>query len=169
MNQEQARERIKELKDFYSHLAAYVVVNTFLCALNLFISPEYLWFVWSLLGWGIGIAIHAFEVFWTSASWEQRKMEELTGLKETQDEVKRLTERTDALVTILAGVNWENIDPELINTRENLEAAQAKVAALRENHDEQSKQQVSREIERLEEFVTSSKFAYYDMAAKEAK
>ncbi len=166
MNEEQAKERIEELRGFYAHLAAFVAVNVFLLLLNLITSPGFLWFIFPLLGWGIGLAIHAVMVFWTGNDWERRKMEELTGLRHTQDELKRLSERTDALVTILASVDWENIDPELLRTRDNLEEARARVAELQTHADADAQQEVREEIEKLEAFVTSSKFAYYDQAAK---
>ena len=167
MNEEQAQKRIEELKGFYGHLTAYVAVNLFLFFLNMFTSPDAIWFVYPLFGWGIGLVIHAFEVFWTGNDWEARKMEELTGLKSTKDEVQRLSERTDALVTILASVDWEKIDPELLQTRRNLEAARDRINGLRNSGDARSQAEVTREIERLEEFVTSPKFAYYDLAAKD--
>ena len=166
MREEQAREHIEELRGWYGHLAAYVTTNLFLIIVNL-LTTDYLWFLFPLLGWGIGLAGHAVQVFWTGSDWEARKLEELTGLKETKDEVQRLAERTDALVTILASVDWEKIDPELLRTRENLEAAQARISTLRDQHDPVQQAEVSREIERLEEFVTSPKFEYYDLAAKE--
>jgi len=40
MNQEQAREHIKILKDFYGHLASYILVHLFLLGINLFTSPH---------------------------------------------------------------------------------------------------------------------------------
>ena len=85
----------------------------------------------------------------------------------TKDEVQRLAERTDALVTILASVDWEKIDPDLLHTRDNLEGAKAKVTALRNGEADADPEEVSREIEKLEAFVTSSKFAYYEKAARD--
>ena len=166
MNEEQAKERIEELRGFYAHLAAYGAVNVFLLLINLITSPGSLWFIFPLLGWGIGLAIHAVLVYWTGNDWEARKLEELTGLKNTQDELQRLSERTDALVSILSSVDWENIDPDLLRTKRNLEDAQARVASLKTRADAETQQEVREEIEKLEEFVTSSKFAYYDQAAK---
>ncbi len=166
MNEEQARERIEELREFYAHVAAYVAVNAFLLLVNLITSPGFLWFVFPLGGWGIGLAIHAVTVFWTGNDWEARKMEELTGLKQTQDELQRLSDRTDALVTILASVEWENIDPELLRTRDNLQDARERVARLKTHADANVQEEVREEIEKLEAFVTSSEFAYYDKAAK---
>ena len=66
----------------------------------------------------------------------------------------------------LEEVDWENIDPDLLRTKRNLEDAQARVASLKTRADAETQQEVREEIEKLEEFVTSSKFAYYDQAAK---
>lgn len=167
MNQNQARQRIKALKDFYSHLASYMIVHIFFVALNLFLSPEHLWFFYSLGGWGIGLAIHAFDVFGTSKGWEDRKMEELTGWRETKDELEHLRERTEVLVSILTNVSWERIDPELLDTGDNLKAAQENIVHLREQMDDNNaidRQKIVREIEKLEAFVTSPRFQFLDKA-----
>jgi hypothetical protein len=44
------------------HAAAYLLVNLLLVAID-FRSPERLWFYWPLLGWGLGLAWHAFAVY----------------------------------------------------------------------------------------------------------
>ena len=46
------------LRGFLIHLGIYVVVVGALAALNLYRHPEHLWFIWVLLGWGIGVAAH---------------------------------------------------------------------------------------------------------------
>ena len=168
MNEDQARERIKDLKGFYSHLGAYVGVNLFLFMINMvnMSGGDDIWFIYPLFGWGIGLVSHALQVFTAGEGWERRKMEELTGLKNTQDELARLSERTDNLVTILSSVNWENIDPELIETRDSLESARQKITELSQDSDAESQARVKRQIEKLEEFVTSSKFGYYELAAE---
>lgn len=43
---------------FRIHLAAYILVNALLIAINLLVTPDRLWFYWPLLGWGIGIVAH---------------------------------------------------------------------------------------------------------------
>jgi hypothetical protein len=48
---------------FRSHVFAYAIVNAGLAAINLATSPGYLWFVWPLIGWGIGLAAHAAAVY----------------------------------------------------------------------------------------------------------
>ena len=76
---QEAKKRVEELKGFYSHLITYILVNTGLVVINLLTSPEYLWFIWPLMGWGVGLLIHAFSVFsnlW-GKSWEERKIKEI--------------------------------------------------------------------------------------------
>lgn len=52
---------IKEArKGFQSHLAAYIIVNTFLIFVNLWVSSGTIWFIWPLAGWAIGLAFHGF-------------------------------------------------------------------------------------------------------------
>jgi len=60
---ERAKKRAEAKIGFYLHLTIYVVVNIVLVIVNLRTSPEYLWFIWPLLGWGIGVFFHALEVF----------------------------------------------------------------------------------------------------------
>ncbi len=40
------------------HLMAYLSINAMLIWINLELTPQYLWFVWPLLGWGIGLCLH---------------------------------------------------------------------------------------------------------------
>ena len=54
-----ARRRAKEKLLFYLHSAVYVAVNVVLFAVNLYFTPDNMWFYWPLGGWGIGLAAHA--------------------------------------------------------------------------------------------------------------
>ncbi|MCS7126048.1 MAG: 2TM domain-containing protein [Aigarchaeota archaeon] len=45
-------------KDFINHFIAYIIVNVFIIFVNLWISPREIWFVWPLVGWGIGLSFH---------------------------------------------------------------------------------------------------------------
>ena len=76
-----AKAKVAALKKFYTHLGVYLLVNLFLFLRNIFTSPDYLWFFWPLLGWGIAVVIHAFSVFGTGsllgADWEKRKIQEI--------------------------------------------------------------------------------------------
>ena len=171
MNQEQAQERIEELKGYYSHIGAYVAVNIFLIIIYFVNYDGSHWFVYPLFGWGIGLAMHTFQVFATGAKWEDRKMEELTGWKNTQDELDRLADRTDTLIAILSSIEWDKIDPDLLQTKENLQKAHRQIVDMQAGKPASNNQkvEVQKEIEKLEEFVTSTKFKYYDQAASNSK
>jgi len=60
---------------FYSHALVYVVVNAGLAVLNLLTDPRYLWFVWPLVGWGIGLAAHGLSVFTALSGLRERAVE----------------------------------------------------------------------------------------------
>ena len=72
----------------------------------------------------------------------------------------------DNLVTILSNINWEKVDPDLVDTRDNLKSAQTKLASLKDGGTPAEQAEVTREIEKLEAFVTSPKFDYVDLAQK---
>lgn len=84
-----AQARVEARLAFYRHATVYVLVNLFLIILNLLRSPDELWFYWPLLGWGIGLLSHAFNVY--SYRWEgprkdrmiQRELERETRLRGT--------------------------------------------------------------------------------------
>ena len=61
---EAARQRIQSRRDFGSHLAAYVVVNAFLVVVWAITGGGYFWPIWVIGGWGIGLVLHAWDVFW---------------------------------------------------------------------------------------------------------
>ena len=67
MDDEQKREiavrRVKERRDFYWHLGTYLIVNAFLIAVWAWSDASYFWPFWVLVGWGIGLAFHAWATF----------------------------------------------------------------------------------------------------------
>ena len=131
LTEKQARKQTKREKEFYAHLASYLVVNTMLIGLNLFTSPGYLWFVWCILGWGVGLVSHAVEVFGLPGlgrNWEKQRMRELTG----QDSEEAISARLRTL-----------LDEEMHDR--NLPAATEK----------QTSDRLQRRIEHLEAIVTS--------------
>ncbi len=83
-----ARKKVEEIKGFYGNLTSYIVVNIGLMVLNLVTSPEYLWFFWPLLGWGIGVAIHGMVVFnympFLGKDWEEQKIKEFMDKEKNQ-------------------------------------------------------------------------------------
>jgi uncharacterized oligopeptide transporter (OPT) family protein len=60
---QRARKRVEAKIAFYIHLAVYILVDILLIIINLLTSPHYLWFIWPLMGWGIGIFLHGMVTF----------------------------------------------------------------------------------------------------------
>lgn len=55
----EAEIRAKEGRiSFYVHAAVYVLVNILLLVINLVFVPQFLWFFFPLVGWGIGLTMH---------------------------------------------------------------------------------------------------------------
>ncbi|MFN9110444.1 MAG: 2TM domain-containing protein [Bacteroidota bacterium] len=77
---QKAKKQVKEIKGFYGHLTSYVIVVGLLMYLNLKYSPEYLWFLWTMFGWGLGLFFHAVRVFnwfpFLGKDWEERKIKQ---------------------------------------------------------------------------------------------
>lgn len=82
---EKARKRVKELRDFYGSLAAYVVVMIVLFIVDYSDRGNW-WVYWPAMGWGIAVVLHAFRVFGPGSRWEERKVKELMDQEESQDE-----------------------------------------------------------------------------------
>jgi transcriptional regulator with XRE-family HTH domain len=78
-------EQVKKIKGFYSHVVSFVMVITALTLLNASMEVDYWWVLWVIVGWGIGLATHAAEVFdllpWLGPDWEKREIEKRLGRK----------------------------------------------------------------------------------------
>lgn len=77
-----AKERVGEIRGFYSHFFAYILVNLGLMGLNYYQNQLTVpWFLFTTLGWGIGLLAHAAATFaWNpfiSKEWEARKIQEI--------------------------------------------------------------------------------------------
>ncbi len=60
---EQAKKSVEEKIGFYIHLTIYILISIFLVVVNKSTSPEYSWFKWPILGWGVGVLGHWFSVY----------------------------------------------------------------------------------------------------------
>jgi len=75
-----AREHVEAMRSFFTHLFTYIVVNLGLFLINYFTRGDTgtWWFYWPLLGWGIGVASHAFSVFGAyglfGREWEEKQV-----------------------------------------------------------------------------------------------
>ena len=78
-----ALAHVRKVKSFYVHLTQYLIVISILAVVNLTSYPNYLWFVWPALGWGIGVAAHGASTFGVvrlfDGAWERRQVEKYLG------------------------------------------------------------------------------------------
>ena len=58
-----ARERATAKYRFFVHAGIYVAVMVLLVFINLVTSPQAIWFVWPLIGWGFAVVLHGVRVF----------------------------------------------------------------------------------------------------------
>jgi hypothetical protein len=77
-----ALAQVRAVRDFYVHVVVYLFVIGGLLAIDWLTEPPGLtWFYFPAVGWGVGLAIHAFMVFGAGqlfgTDWEQRKVREL--------------------------------------------------------------------------------------------
>jgi len=82
---EQALQRVKKIKGFYTHLAVYLVINLMLVIVNiqnLEKGESYFQFknFQTAFFWGIGLLAHALSVFLPNMilgnNWEEKKIKE---------------------------------------------------------------------------------------------
>ncbi|HEX5615402.1 MAG TPA: 2TM domain-containing protein [Acidimicrobiia bacterium] len=60
---ELAIANLKKRRDLASHVVAYVVVNAMLVGIWVLGGGGYFWPAWVLLGWGVGLAMNVWEVY----------------------------------------------------------------------------------------------------------
>lgn len=79
---EAAIKRLKAKRGFRTHLAAYVIVNTFLVLLWAVQSDSGeggFWPFWTIVGWGIGLAFHGWSVYFAAPITEEEITREMHG------------------------------------------------------------------------------------------
>ena len=80
MNNQESRQTAQKMAkvkvEFRIHLINYIAVVTLLAIINLTLTPGYIWFKWPLLGWGIGIILHSFSVYFLGTSSIKERMVE---------------------------------------------------------------------------------------------
>lgn len=80
-----AFNQVRKLKDFYIHLANYVLVIAVLTVVNALTTPNRWWVQWVIMGWGVGVFFHwlqiseRFSLF--GSKWEKEQVEKRLGRK----------------------------------------------------------------------------------------
>ncbi len=85
-NYERAKDSVKKIKGFYTHLTFYIIINLVVLFVNTNFESQGFksWSQWHLyvtpIFWGIGLLIHGIHVFnpfnMFSKKWEEKKIKE---------------------------------------------------------------------------------------------
>ena len=82
-DEREAMKFVEGLRGFYGHLMSYVLVIGGLFIINYLSNPDYIWAWWPMLGWGLGLASHAINLFQPfklfGPEWERRQVEKRLG------------------------------------------------------------------------------------------
>lgn len=107
MNEQQVREHVKKLRRFYTDVLIYSVVNVGLILIWLISGAGYFWPIWVIVGWGIGLGIHAFSlglipqmttmVPFMTADWEDQEVRRLleAGYKGKEKAEKKTAHKSE--------------------------------------------------------------------------
>jgi hypothetical protein len=72
---DQAISRLRKKRDLGAHLLAYVLVNAMLIGIWAVTGAGFFWPVFPLLGWGIGVAFHIWDIYQQPVSEEEIRRE----------------------------------------------------------------------------------------------
>jgi len=128
MNEQQVREHVRKLSRFYTDVLIYAVVNLGLILIWAISGGGYFWPIWVIIGWGIGLGVHAFSlglipqmnamVPFMTAEWEDQEVRRIleTGYKGKDKEEKKVVKKD---VKKLA----EKISDEISEIQEGIKTA----------------------------------------------
>jgi len=69
---DRAVQRLKKRRDFHAHLLVYALVNGFMVVIWVITgSNGFFWPVFLIAGWGIGLVMNAWDVYWRQEITEQ--------------------------------------------------------------------------------------------------
>ncbi len=91
--EQRARQRARKIRNFYSSLLTFLLVNVLLLIINLIANPHHLWFYWVTVIWGAVLVVQGFNTFtikdrFLSEEWEDRKTQKLLDKEKDKDEEK---------------------------------------------------------------------------------
>ena len=78
---QQAVRSLKKKQDFRSHVVAYVLVNALLVGIWAATGANFFWPIFPIIGWGIGLAFNAWDVYGRKPISEDRIREEQERLR----------------------------------------------------------------------------------------
>ena len=83
-----AENRVERKIKFKRNLYSYIVVNVILAVVNLIFTPEYWWFLWVVLFWGIGVLADFLRAYVLMDKFDSKEYRE----RKIQEEMEKLRE-----------------------------------------------------------------------------
>ena len=80
---EQALRQLKKRRDFRSHVVIYVLVNALLVVIWAVTGADFFWPIFPIVGWGIAVALNAWDVHGRKPISEDQVRREMDRLRGT--------------------------------------------------------------------------------------
>ena len=77
---EQAKVNVRKRRDLSAHVVTYVVVNAMFIGIWAITGMGYFWPAWVLFGWGVGLILNVWDVYFRRPVTEHDIQEEMTRL-----------------------------------------------------------------------------------------
>ena len=79
---ERAIKHLKKRRDFHGHLLIYFLVNAFLVVIWAVTTPSgFFWPIFPIVGWGIGVVMNAWDVYFAEDLSEDQIQDEIERLE----------------------------------------------------------------------------------------
>jgi hypothetical protein len=78
---ERAIKRLKKRHEFHGHLLVYTLVNSFIVIIWAVTNAGFFWPIFPMVGWGIGVAMNAWDVYGRDELDEDRIGREMNRLR----------------------------------------------------------------------------------------
>ena len=78
---EQAKLRLNKRRDLAAHLVSYVVINAMLVAIWASTGRGYFWPIWVIGGWGVGVVLNVWDVYFRRPVTEHDIQREIDRLR----------------------------------------------------------------------------------------
>lgn len=89
-NRKKAWKRVRAIKRFYYHAAAFAILGTFFFVMNIATSPYDMWWFFPMMPWSVFLSFHYIRVFGIPGSrvlskeWEEREFERQLDILEDE-------------------------------------------------------------------------------------
>ncbi len=86
----EAKKIVKKKKSFYGNFTSWLIMSIFFFVLNMTTGAHFHWWIFPVLGWGIGVAYQYVDTFgvFNSKNWEKNEIEKEMSRLYSKDRYK---------------------------------------------------------------------------------